>query len=96
MLRQVCHSILTTNNSYRSDQQVHKWDKTKQIRVVDLLKEVEYFICCDSLVFMSIDSAEGCIWFELYELAKNLALALNFKLTLRHLLEEISQIILCV
>ena len=93
MLCQVCHSILSTKNSYRSDHLVRNGTK---IRVVDLLKEVEYFIGCNSLVFMSIDSAEGCIRFKVYDLAENLALTLNFKFALRNLLKEISQIVLCV
>ena len=72
----------------------HQRDLINELK--NLLEEVENLISCDSFVLMPIQTAEGRVWLELLNLAKDLPLSLYLELSLCYRPQEVPQAILCV
>ena len=67
-----------------------------QDKAIDLLQEAVNFISRYLLVFVAINSAEGCIRLELKDLSKNLTVSLDVELSLSDVSEQVSQAVLCL
>ena len=69
---------------------------TKPRGIINLLEECKNFVSSDTLVFMTVHATERGIGLKVLDLAQDLPLALDLKLTLSDRSENVTQPILCV